>query len=228
MARILVVEDEADIADFVRRGLTEAGHAVDLATDGADALDCAAATPFDLVVLDVMLPRMDGLAVCRTLRERGATVPVLMLTARDAVADRVRGLDAGADDYLVKPFAFRELAARVRALLRRPAAGGAPTLNVGDLCLDPRERSCARAGTPVDLTAKEYAILELLARHPGQVFSRDAIAERVWDYAFVPGSNVIDVHVRNLRRKVDAPFGVPLIETVRGAGYRLAPPRSGG
>ena len=221
MARILVVEDEPDIADFVRRGLVEAGHVVDVAQDGEDALACLAATSFDLVILDVLLPGHDGFAVCRMIRARDLSTAVLMLTARDAVDDRVTGLDAGADDYLVKPFAFAELAARVRALLRRPARGDATVYRVGDLRLDPARHLCTRRGRSIELTAKEYAILELLVRHPVQVFSREAIGERVWDYAFVPESNVIDVHIRNLRRKLDDPFPEPLIETVRGVGYRL-------
>ncbi len=204
--RLLVVEDEPDIADFVARGLREAGYAVDVMADGDAALDCLALTSFDCVVLDVMLPRRDGLQVCRTMRAQGLATPVLMLTARDAIDERVAGLEAGADDYLVKPFAFAELLARVRALLRRPPELDDPVFIVGDLRLNRAARRCTRAGTTIDLTAREYAILECFARHPGQVLSRDAIADSVWDYRYEAGSNVIDVHIRNLRRKLDAPI----------------------
>ena len=222
--RLLVVEDEPDIADFVSRGLREAGYAVDVVADGRSALDCLQLTPFDLVVLDRMLPALDGLDVCRRLRAEGIDVPVLMLTARDTVADRVDGLEAGADDYLVKPFAFRELLARVRALLRRPPSVDSPRIELGDLTLDLAARTCTRAGTMIDLTTREFAILELLARNAGRVLSREAIANSAWDYRYEAGSNVIDVHVRNVRRKLDDPFAQRLIETVRGAGYRLRQP----
>jgi DNA-binding response OmpR family regulator len=220
--RVLLVEDEATIADFIRRGLAERGYAVDLAGDGEAALDWAGAAAFDLIILDVLLPARDGLAVCRELRRRGVRTPVLMLTARDGVADRVRGLDSGADDYLAKPFAFSELLARLRALARRPPALLGTLLRLGDLALDTTTRRARRAGRPIPLTTKEYALLEYLMRHPHQVLTRAMIAERVWDYDFDNATNVIDVHVRNLRRKIDDPCPVKLIQTMRGTGYRLS------
>jgi heavy metal response regulator len=219
---VLLVEDEPRIADFIRRGLTEDGHAVDVATDGEEALDWPEVAAFDVIVLDVMLPVRDGIDVCRTLRGRGLRTPVLMLTAKDAIDDRVQGLDSGADDYLVKPFAFAELLARVRALTRRPAAVLGTLLRVDGLTLDTTSRAVTRDGQPVELTAKEYSILEYFMRNPNQVVTRTMIAERIWNYDFDGESNVIDVHVRNLRRKVDDPFDMKLIQTVRGAGYRIA------
>lgn len=220
--RVLVVEDEPRIADFIVRGLREQGHAVDLATDGEEALGWADGAVFDAIVLDVMLPVRDGFAVCRAFRERGCRTPILMLTARDAVDDRVRGLDSGADDYLVKPFAFEELLARLRALSRREPAIAGTALHVGELELDTTTRLASRGGKPVDLTTKEYALLELLMRHPNQVLTRTMIAERVWNYDFDNATNVIDVHIRNLRRKIDDDHDEKLIQTVRGAGYRIA------
>ncbi len=218
--RILLVEDEQRIADFIRRGLTEQGHAVDLATDGEEALDWPDVVDFDLIILDVMLPRRDGIDVCQTLRERGVRTPVLMLTARDAVDDRVRGLDSGADDYLVKPFAFAELLARVRALGRRPPPVHGACLEAAGLALDTTTRRVTYRGDNVELTTKEYAILEYLMRHPNQVLTRTMIAEHAWNYDFDAESNVIDVHIKNLRRKIDG----QVIQTVRGAGYRLVAP----
>jgi heavy metal response regulator len=220
--RVLVVEDERKIADFIRRGLTEQGYAVDIAYDGDEALDWPAVAEFDVVVLDVMLPGRDGIEVCRTLRERGARVPILMLTARDAVEDRVRGLDSGADDYLVKPFAFAELLARLRALARREPGMIAPSLELGDLTLDTTTREVSREGQVIEMTTKEYAILEYMMRHPNQVLTRSMIAEHVWNYDFDNASNVIDVHIRNLRRKIDDGFSTKLISTIRGAGYRIS------
>jgi heavy metal response regulator len=220
--RVLVVEDERKIADFIRRGLTEQGYAVDIAYDGEEALDWPAVAEFDIMVLDVMLPGRDGIEVCRTLRERGVRIPILMLTARDAVEDRVRGLDSGADDYLVKPFAFAELLARLRALARREPGVMAPSLEIGDLTLDTTTREVSRAGKTIETTTKEYAILEYLMRHPNQVLTRSMIAEHVWNYDFDNASNVIDVHVRNLRRKIDDGSAVKLISTIRGAGYRIS------
>jgi heavy metal response regulator len=220
--RILVVEDERRIAEFISRGLTEQGHAVDLATDGEEALTWADGAAFDVIILDVMLPVRDGIDVCRTLRERGCRTPILMLTARDAVEDRVRGLDSGADDYLVKPFAFAELLARLRALARREPAATGTVLTVGDLTLDTATRAVSRGSASIELTSKEYALLELLMRHPHQVLTRTMIAERVWNYDFDNATNVIDVHIRNLRRKIDDPASEKLIQTVRGAGYRIA------
>ena len=224
--RLLVVEDEQRIADFIRRGLSEQGHAVDVAADGEEALDWAAIAEFDVIVLDIMLPIRDGIDVCRTLRARGLHTPILMLTARDAVEDRVLGLDSGADDYLVKPFAFAELLARIRALARREPAVAGTVLQVGDLTLKTATREASRDGEEITLTAKEHALLEYFMRHPNHVLTRTMIAEHVWSYDFDNATNVIDVHVRNLRRKIDDPFPTKLIQTVRGAGYRISAPRS--
>jgi heavy metal response regulator len=220
--RVLVVEDEHRIADFLCRGLSERGYAVDVAHDGEEALDWATVAQFDVIILDVMLPVRDGIQVCRILRERGLKTPILMLTARDAVEDRVRGLDSGADDYLVKPFAFAELLARLRALTRREPAMLGTALQVGDLTLDTIAREVHRQRARIDLTTKEFALLEYLMRHPNQVLTRTMIAEHVWSYDFDNVTNVIDVHVRNLRRKVDDPFPAKLIQTIRGAGYRIS------
>ena len=220
--RILVVEDERRIADFISRGLSEQGYAVDVAGDGEEALHWPDVAEFDVIILDIMLPVRDGIDVCLTLRRRGMRTPILMLTARDAVEDRVRGLDSGADDYLVKPFAFAELLARVRALTRREPAATGTVLGVGDLILDTTTRDVSRDGKRIELTTKEYALLEYLLRHPNQVLTRTMIAEHVWNYEFDNASNVIDVHVRNLRRKIDDPFETKLISTIRGAGYRIS------
>lgn len=220
--RILVVEDEQKIADFIRKGLSEHGYAVDVAYDGDEAVDWPTVAEFDVIILDVMLPLRDGIEVCSVLRQRGVRTPILMLTAKDAVEDRVRGLDSGADDYLVKPFAFAELLARLRALTRRQPAVLGAVLQVGDVVLDTATRKVARGATPIDLTAKEYAILEYLMRHRNQVLTRTMIAEHVWNYDFDNASNVIDVHIRNLRRRIDDPFPTKLIQTVRGAGYRIS------
>ena len=220
--RILLVEDERRIADFICRGLSEQGFAVDLAHDGDEALDWADVAQFDLIILDVMLPGRDGLDVCRMLRQRGVRTLILMLTARDAVEDRVRGLDSGADDYLVKPFAFAELLARIRALTRREPAALGTALEVGDLMLDTTTREASRQGIAIALTTKECALLEYLMRHPNQVLTRTMIAEHVWNYDFDNATNVIDVHIRNMRRKIDDPFPTKLIHTVRGAGYRIS------
>ena len=220
--RVLVVEDEKRIADFVSKGLTEAGYAVDVASDGEEALGWTDVVEYDLIVLDIMLPKLDGIEVARTLRSRRIATPILMLTARDAVDDRVRGLDSGADDYLVKPFAFAELLARLRALGRREPAVVNPVLQVRDLTLDTTTRQAERQGQAIELTNKEYSLLEYLMRHPNQVLTRTMIAEHVWNYDFDNATNVIDVHIRYLRRKVDDPFDRPLIQTVRGAGYRIS------
>jgi len=219
--RVLVVEDEVKMAGLLKRGLEEEGYAVDMSGTGQDALWLASENPYDAVVLDVMLPDFDGFEVCRRLRAAGRWSPVLMLTARDAVPDRVSGLDAGADDYLTKPFSFAELLARLRALVRRGATERPPFLAVGDLTLDPATRRVTRTGIPVELTAKEFALLEYFMRHPGEVLSRTRLIEHVWDFAYEGDSNVVDVYVRYLREKVDRPFGTDSIETVRGAGYRL-------
>ena len=220
--RILVVEDEVRIADFITRGLSEQGYAVDTAADGNEALQWTDVADFDLIVLDVMLPGRDGVEVCRTLRERGLRTPILMLTAMDAVEDRVRGLDSGADDYLVKPFAFAELLARLRALMRREPATMGSVLRVADLAFDMNTLEVSRHGVAIELTAKERLLLEYLMRHPNQVLTRTMISEHVWNYEFDNATNVIDVHVRNLRQKVDEPFPVKLIQTVRGAGYQIS------
>ncbi len=221
--RILVVEDEQAIAAFVRQGLVEAGYAVDLAADGAEALHWAAIAEYDVIVLDVMLPDRDGLSICAEIRRRGIRTPVLMVTARDAVDDRVAGLDSGADDYLIKPFAFAELLARIRALMRREPGFKGTVLHVADLTLDTVSRSVARAGQPIVLTSKEYSLLEFLMRHPNQTLTRTAIAEHVWNYDFDNLTNVIDVHIFALRRKLDDAQAVKLLHTVRGVGYRLGP-----
>ncbi|GIW01645.1 response regulator transcription factor [Roseiflexus sp.] len=220
--RVLIVEDERAIAGYIKRGLEEQGYAVDVAYDGREALDWLDAAPFDLVILDLMLPQIDGLTVCRELRARGFRMPVLMLTARDSIDDRVRGLDSGADDYLVKPFAIQELLARLRALVRRSTdAPKTPVLHIADLMLDTATRRVSRGGKHIELTAKEYAVLECLMRASGRVLTRTMIAEHVWNYDAFNQSNVIDVYIRNLRRKIDDPFPVKLIQTVRGAGYRV-------
>jgi two-component system OmpR family response regulator len=219
--RVLVVEDETRMAALLKRGLEEEGYAVDLAADGDEGLYLATENDYDLILLDAMLPGVSGYDVCRQLRERRRWAPVLMLTARDGIADRVAGLDAGADDYLTKPFAFAELTARLRALLRRGSAERAPVLSVGDLTLDPAAHAVYRAGQSVDLTAKEFSLLELLMRHPGEVLSRTRILEHVWDFAYDPSSNVVDQYIAYLRRKIDRPFAREDVETVRGAGYRL-------
>ncbi len=218
-----MVEDEPRVRSFLRRGLGEAGMAVDLAGDGEEALELALAARYDAIVLDLGLPRRDGLDALRELRARGCATPVLVLTARDAVTDRVQGLDAGADDYLVKPFAFAELLARLRALQRRGTAQSS-VIRVGDLVLDTAARTVERSGSRVELTAKEFALLEYLARHAGEVVTRTMIAEHVWNLDFDSFSNVIDVYIRYLRRKVDDPFETKLIHTRRGIGYVLQPP----
>ena len=219
--RVLVVEDEAKMAGLLKRGLEEEGYAVDTAGDGREALWLATENPYDAIVLDVMLPDLDGFEVCRRLRNEGRWSPVLMLTARDAVPDRVSGLDAGGDDYLTKPFSFAELLARLRALVRRGAPERPPVLAAGNLTLAPATRRVARGDASIELTAKEFALLEFLMRHPGEVLSRTRLIEHVWDFAYEGDSNVVDVYVRYLREKVDRPFGTDSIETVRGAGYRL-------
>jgi DNA-binding response OmpR family regulator len=218
--RVLVVEDQTNVANYVKRALEEQGYAVDLARTGREALDWAEVVEFDLIVLDIMLPEMDGITVCRRLRSQANQAAILMLTARDTVTDRVTGLDAGADDYLVKPFDLKELLARLRALARRRTAKTS-TLQVADLSLDPRTRVVMRSNTLITLTAKEYAVLECLMREPGCVLTRTEIAESVWNYDVYNRSNVVDVYIRNLRRKIDDPFDQKLIHTVRGAGYRL-------
>jgi DNA-binding response OmpR family regulator len=216
---ILVAEDERKVASFIRQGLEEEGHAVEVAADGAAALDLLEdAAAYDLIVLDLMLPKRDGFDVLKTLRRRGIETPVLMLTARDAVADRVAGLDLGADDYLTKPFAFEELLARVRALLRRRTGKRTAPLSLADLTLDPATRAVMRAGRRVELTTREYALLEYFLRNVGRVLTRPLIAQHVWGLDFDPESNIIDVYVGYLRRKIDGEGERRLLHTVRGAG----------
>jgi two-component system, OmpR family, response regulator len=224
--RVLVVEDDVKMAGLLRRGLGEEGLSADIARTGDDALWMAAATEYDAIVLDVMLPGLDGFAVCRRLREAGTWTPVLLLTARNSVDDRVAGLDAGADDYLTKPFSFAELLARLRALVRRAPVERPTVLEVGDLRADPATRQAWRGEAEIGLSAKEFALLETFMRRPGQVLSRFQLLEHCWDYAYENRSNVVDVYVRYLREKIDRPFGRSSIETVRGAGYRMK--RDGG
>ncbi len=221
--RLLVVEDAEKLARALKRGLEKEGYAVDTLGDGrlAQTRLRSRHDEYDLVVLDVMLPGLDGFAICRDLRERGVTVPVLMLTARDSTDDKVRGLDSGADDYLVKPFAFEELLARVRTLLRRPRQALPVVLEAGDLVLDPGARVARRGARELDLTTKEFALLELLMRHRGEVLSRERILDHVWDDEYDASSNVVDVHLKNLRRKIDPPGQRSLLKTVRGVGYCL-------
>jgi two-component system, OmpR family, response regulator len=219
--RVLIVEDEPKLASIMRRGMRDRGLSADVASRGEDALWMAASTEYAAIVLDVMLPGIDGFETCRRLRADGVWAPVLMLTARGAVADRVDGLDAGADDYLVKPFAFEELLARMRALARRAPAERPAVLTVGDLRLDPATREVARSGTPIELSAKEFALLEAFMRRPGVVLSRAQLLEAAWDDAYENRSNVVDVYVKYLRDRIDRPFGSDSIETVRGSGYRL-------
>jgi len=219
--RILLIEDERKIADFIRRGLTLEGYQVQVAYDGESGLDAAVEQRPDLIILDIMLPAIDGIEVCKALRDAGFDMPILMLTARDAVRDRVAGLDAGADDYLVKPFAFDELLARIRALLRRRVAAEEEVLQFADLTLRPATREVTRGGRPIDLTAREFDILETFMRHPRQVLTREQLYERIWGYDFSGESNIIEVYIRYLRAKLEANGEPRLIHTVRGVGYVL-------
>ncbi|MFC6285328.1 response regulator transcription factor [Nocardioides sp. GCM10027113] len=219
--RILVVEDEPKMAGLLRRGLQEHGHVAEVAATGDDALALAGGGEYDAVLLDVGLPDTDGFEVCRRLRAARVWTPVLMLTARTAVADRIEGLDSGADDYLGKPFDLEELFARLRALVRRGPVARPTVLEVGDLVMDPAARRVWRAGTEVELSAKEHQLLEAFMRRPGQVLSREQLLDRAWDVAYENRSNVVDVYVRQLREKIDRPFGLSSLETVRGLGYRL-------
>jgi two-component system OmpR family response regulator len=223
LVRVLLVEDEAGLADVLRRSLSREGLSVDVAARGGDALWMATATEYDAIVLDVMLPDLSGFEVCRRLRADEIWAPVLMLTARDAVADRVTGLDSGADDYLVKPFALAELHARLRSLVRRGGPERPPVLEVGDLRLDPARRTVARGEAEIALSAKEFAVLHTLMREPGRVLSRLELLDHAWDMAYDNRSNVVDVYIRRLRDKIDRPFGRETLETVRGVGYRLRP-----
>jgi two-component system OmpR family response regulator len=221
MARVLVVDDEPAVRRALERALALERHDVVMAGDGEEALDALVRSPPDAVILDVMMPRLDGLEVCRRMRAAGDKTPILMLTARDAIDDRVQGLDVGADDYLVKPFALSELHARLRSLVRRGAPERPTVLRVGGLRLDPARREVRRGESEIDLSAKEFVLLHALMRRPGEVLTRLELIEQAWDFAYENRSNVVDVYIRRLRRKVDEPFGTDSLETVRGAGYRL-------
>jgi DNA-binding response OmpR family regulator len=222
--RILLVEDNRRLSDSLLQSLVEDGYAVDPAYDGLEGEEMAQVYPYDAIILDIMLPKKNGLEVCRELRNQRVNVPILMLTARDTVEDRVSGLDSGADDYLVKPFAMEELRARLRALLRRRSDDKSGLLKVGDLMLDPATHAVERAGQAVELTAKEFSLLEYLMRNANRVVTRSMVENHIWSYDFQASSNVVDVYVRRLRRKLDDPFDEKLIETVRGVGYRLRRP----
>ena len=219
--KVLIVEEELKMAGLIRRGLRADGIPADVALKGEDALWMASASRYDVIVLDVMLPGIDGFEVCRRLRDDGVWSPILMLTARDGVADRVAGLDSGADDYLVKPFSYAELLARLRALARRTNGERSPLLQVGELRLDPAKRQVWRGDDEIELSAKEFAVLEVFMRRPGEVLSRFQLLEHAWDYEYENRSNIVDSYVRLLRRKIDKPYGANSIQTVRGAGYRL-------
>ena len=221
--RILVVEDEPKMAGLVKRGLEREGYAVDLTANGTDALWAGTENDYDAIVLDVMIPAPDGFEVCRQLRERGRWAPVLLLTAREGINDRVAGLDAGADDYLTKPFAFAELFARIRAITRREAVERPTVLRSGDLTMDPAKREVRRGEVRIELSPTEFSLLEQFLRHEGEVLTRSRILEHVWDFAYDGTSNVVDVYVRYLREKIDRPFGCSSIETIRGAGYVWRP-----
>jgi two-component system copper resistance phosphate regulon response regulator CusR len=225
--RLLLVEDDPGLSATLARGLREQAYAVDVAADGESALYLAATSPYDALVLDINLPRRDGLSVCRELRRRGSPVRILMLTARGRPGDRVEGLDTGADDYLAKPFDFEELLARLRALLRRRGEQvDAPYLSVADLQIDLIGQTAARAGVPIELTTKEFTLIAYLARHPGKVIGRAELTEHVWDENHDPASNTLEVYINRLRRKIDRPGLAPLIHTRRGAGYSLGPRRA--
>ena len=220
--RILLIEDNRRLNTSLKMSLLDDGYAVDAAFDGQEGQDFAELTPYDAIILDVMLPVKDGLEVCRELRRQRINTPIIMLTARDAVEDRIQGLDSGADDYLVKPFAIDELRARLRALLRRDAPSKSGQIEIGDLLIDPATHRVERCGRSITLTAKEYALLEYFARHPDQIITREMAENHIWSYEFNGTSNVVDVYVRRLRRKIDDPFETRLFETVRGVGYRLS------
>ncbi|MCJ7555994.1 MAG: response regulator transcription factor [Gammaproteobacteria bacterium] len=222
--RILIVEDNRRLNTSLKTSLEEDGYAVDAVYDGDEGEAFALAAPYDLILLDVMLPKKDGFSLCRDLRQQGINAPVLMLTARDAIDDRVDGLDSGADDYLVKPFSMNELRARLRALLRRNKDEKTALLQVGDLAMDPANHHVQRGNTSIDLTPREFAILEYMMRSPNRILTREMIEAHVWNFDFISGSNVVDVYIRRLRRKIDDPYELKLVETVRGVGYRLTPP----
>jgi DNA-binding response OmpR family regulator len=222
--RILLVEDNRQLNNSLRLSLVDDGYAVDVAFDGVEGEELAEITPYDIIILDIMLPKKNGLDVCKSLRNHRVNTPILMLTARDALEDRVAGLDSGADDYLVKPFALEELRARMRALLRRESNNRSGLLEVDNLTLDPATHFVQRDGDPVELTSKEYALLEYMMRNPNRLITREMAESHVWSYDYDGASNVVDVYIRRLRRKIDDPFARKLIETVRGAGYRLRMP----
>ncbi len=222
--RILLVEDNRRLSDSLKRSLMDDNYAVDTAYDGQEGEELAELTPYDVIILDVMLPRKDGIEVCRALRNRRIKTPVLMLTARDALEDRVLGLDSGADDYLVKPFEMEELRARLRALLRREADDKGGLIAIADLVLDPATHFVQRGGQPIELTAREYALLEYLMRNPNRLITRQMAESHLWSYDATVLSNVVDVYIRRLRSKIDDPFDIKLIETIRGSGYRLRRP----
>ncbi len=224
--RILLVEDDSGVAGFIVKGLTEERYAVDQSADGEEGYVMANAIPYDLIILDVMLPSLDGISICRRLRSQGKSVPIILLTAKDTIEDRVTGLDMGADDYLTKPFAFPELLARIRSLLRRGSGQPAIRLKVADLQMDPITHQVSRAGQVQTLTNKEYAILEYLMRNENRVLTRSAIIEHVWDIQYDNLTNIVDVHIRSLRTKIDKDFSIPLIHTVRGVGYVLKVPNT--
>jgi DNA-binding response OmpR family regulator len=219
--RILVIEDERRLCSIIKRGLIEEGYAVDTSYDGEEGEYLAETTPYDLIILDIMLPKKDGIEVCQNLRLKRVNTPILMLTAKDTIEDRVRGLDAGSDDYLIKPFAFNELLARIRALLRREGSSKSSELHIGNLIMDTLSREVWRDQRKIELTSKEYIILEYFMRHPNMVITRTMLEEHAWDYEFDSISNLIDVYIRRLRRKIDENGETSLIQTVRGAGYRL-------
>jgi DNA-binding response OmpR family regulator len=222
--RLLLVEDNTRLRTSIQLSLEEAGYVLDTAADGVEGQELAELTPYDAIILDIMLPKRDGLEVCRNLRKIHLRTPILMLTARDTVDDRVMGLDSGADDYLVKPFSIQELEARLRALMRRDAPEKTGVLTAADLELDPATHTAQRAGVPIELTSKEFALLEYMIRNPNWLITREMAERHVWDYGGASGSNLVDVYIRRLRRKVDEPYDVKLIETVRGYGYRLNKP----
>jgi len=224
--RILLVEDDADLAQFIRKGLKEEQYAVDVATNGEEGLELALNTAYDLLILDIMLPKLDGLTLCRRIRAKGNMTPVLLLTARNTVEDKVSGFDTGADQFLPKPFAFVELLAQIRALLRRGSSQQIVQLQAADLRLDPASHRVWRAGQEIALTNKEYALLEFLLRNKNRVLTRTAIIEHVWDISYDPMTNIVDAHIRALRAKIDRDFSPPLIATVRGAGYMLEEPNT--
>jgi DNA-binding response OmpR family regulator len=223
--RILLIEDNRRLSDSLRMTLQEDGYIVDTAYDGLEGEELASMTPYDVIILDLMLPEKDGLAVCRALRNKHINTPVLMLTARDALQDRVTGLDSGADDYLVKPFEVDELRARIRAMLRRESSEKSGLLNVADLVVDPATHAVRRGERFIELTAKEFSLLEYMIRHPNRLVTREMAQEHLWSYDHAIASNVVDVYIRRLRRKIDDPSPLKLIETVRGVGYRIHPPK---